>query len=127
MVEAPAPSESVHSPVVRAHISHAVIATYVADAVLGVPGVTGIVGGSFGSLERRADPDCARRAVRVTSADGGVGLVVRVRLGYGASAPAVCRAIDRSVRDYLAAMVAVSVGRLQIVVDQIGVDDGARG
>lgn len=117
--------ESVLSSSLRAHISHAVIATYVADAALGVDGVAGLVGGSFGSLERRSDPERAARAVSVgaPAADGGdVDLAVRLLLLRNAAAPDVCRAIDRAVRDYLASMVAVAVGRVSIVVEGIAGD-----
>jgi uncharacterized alkaline shock family protein YloU len=120
-------SESVLSSSLRAHISHAVIATYVADAALGVAGVAGLVGGSFGSLERRSDPDRAARAVTVATPSPGVGdvdLAVRLLLLRGATAPDVCRAVDRAVRDYLASMVAVTVGRVSIVVEGFA-GDGA--
>ena len=120
--------ESVLSSSLRAHISHAVIATYVADAALGVDGVAGLVGGSFGSLERRSDPERAARAVTVTTpaAGGGdVDLAVRLLVTRDAAAPDVCRAVDRAVRDYLEAMVAVGVGRVSIVVEGTA-SDGAQ-
>jgi len=114
--------ESVLSSSLRAHISHAVIATYVADAALGVNGVAGLVGGSFGSLERRSDPDRAARGVHVSTPEpegGAVDLGLRLLLADGASAPEVCRAVDAAVREYLEAMAAVAVGRLSIVVEGI--------
>jgi uncharacterized alkaline shock family protein YloU len=117
--------ESVLSSSLRAHISHDVIATYVADAALGVAGVAGLVGGSFGSLERRSDPERAARAVSVTTPAAGRGdvdLSVRLLLVKDAAAPDVCRAVDRAVRDYLEAMVAVTVGRVSIVVEAIAGD-----
>jgi uncharacterized alkaline shock family protein YloU len=101
------PSESVHSVVVRADISHAVIATYVADAVRGVPGVTALT---------------ASRPVRVVNApdDGSVDVDVRIVIAPSASCPDVSRAIDRAVRSYLGSMVAVLARRVSVTVEGVG-------
>jgi uncharacterized alkaline shock family protein YloU len=104
--------ESVHSPVVRAHISHAVIATYVADAAAGVPGIAQLAG---------------NKAVRVTTAvseAGTVDIEVHLVLAPGHAAPTVARALDASSRDFLRSMVAVEVGLLSIIVEDVA-SDGA--
>ena len=103
------PPASVHPPVVRAHISHAVIATYVADATLAVPGVA--------ALAERAS-----RSIHVRPAgygDGVVDLDLGIVLDAGASAPTVCRAVDAGVRAYLASMVAVETDAVSIVVEGV--------
>ena len=104
-MSAPEAPESVHSAVVKAHISHAVIASYVADALATVDGVGGLAGG---------------KAVRVGTRDdiaGHVDLEIRLVLRDRAAAPDVARAVDRAVREYLQSMVAVDVGRLALVVE----------
>ncbi|CAA9527483.1 MAG: hypothetical protein AVDCRST_MAG79-635 [uncultured Thermoleophilia bacterium] len=112
--------ESVHSPVVHAHISHAVIASYVADAALSVPGLHGFAGGGFGPLERRGER--AARGVRVSHAgddEGRVDLELRVVLDADADGPEVCQRIDDVVRDYLRSMVAVETGSVRVVVEGV--------
>jgi uncharacterized alkaline shock family protein YloU len=99
------PRESVHSPKVHAHISQAVIATYAADAAREVDGVYALLGGHFGSLDRRTDPERAAKAVRVSSRGEGVALDVHVLVAWGASIPDVTAQVDSAVRGNLASMV----------------------
>jgi uncharacterized alkaline shock family protein YloU len=102
--------ESVHSPVVRAEISHAVIATYVVDAVSGVDGVAALAGS---------------RPVRIASSPDESSLVdveVRLVLAGDACCPDTSRAVNGAVRRYLESMVAVRVRRLSVLVE--GVADG---
>ena len=80
-------AESVHSPGVSAHISHAVIAAYAAAAAREVAGVHALTGGHLGRLERRGDPD--RLGVRVTAAGEAVDLELHVITEWGVSIPAV--------------------------------------
>ena len=74
-------AESVHSPGVSAHISHAVIAAYAAAAAREVAGVHALTGGHLGRLERRGDPD--RLGVRVTAAGEAVDLELHVVTAVG--------------------------------------------
>ena len=83
-------AESVHSPGVSAHISHAVIAAYAAAAAREVTGVHALTGGHLGRLERRGDPD--RLGVRVAAAGEAVDLELHVITEWGASIPAVAGA-----------------------------------
>src|SRR4051812_43880035 len=105
MPDVPAASESVLSQKVHAHISHAVIATYAADAAQEVPGVHALLGGHFGSLDRRTDPERAAKAVRVTSRDDGVGLGIHLIVEWEAPIPEVAAAVGEQVRRYLHEMV----------------------
>lgn len=66
------------------------LAAYAADAAREVPGVAGLVGGA-----RR------HRGVRVTEAEGATTVEVNVALAWGASAPAVGRAVQERVAEYL--------------------------
>jgi uncharacterized alkaline shock family protein YloU len=110
-------AESVHSPGVSAHISHAVIAAYAAAAAREVAGVHALTGGHLGRLERRGDPD--RLGVRVTAAGEAVDLELHVITEWGASIPTVAAAVERSVRTYLASMIDLDVGALVVVIDDV--------
>jgi uncharacterized alkaline shock family protein YloU len=105
MAEPPAASESVLSQKVHAHISHAVIATYAADAAQEVDGVYALLGGHFGSLDRRTDPERAAKAVRVSSREGGVTLAIHLLVEWGASIPDVAAGVVHQVTRYLREMV----------------------
>ena len=96
--DATAGPESVHSATVHAHISHAVIATYAADAAGEVDGVYALLGGHFGSLDRRTDPERAAKAVRVTSRGEGVALDVHVLVEWRASIPDVVAGVTCGAR-----------------------------
>lgn len=125
MAETPVtrPLESVHSPTVSAHISHAVIASYAAAAAREVAGVAGISDGHAGLRDRRAgDPDRAPRGVRVTSEGGAIALQVQLVLEYGAGIAATAAEVERAVREFLRAMIDLDLDELQIVV--AGVVDG---
>src|SRR4051812_6127617 len=100
-----ATSESVHSASVSAHISHAVIATYAAAAAQEVPGVRGLVGGHFGPLERRTDPERAVKGVRVSADGAAIDLELHLVTEWGASIPAVAGDVERHVRAYLSSMI----------------------
>lgn len=121
MAEPPtgAPVESVHSPSVSAHISHAVIATYAAAAAREVPGVRGISDGHLGLLERRAEPDRAPRGVRVLADGDGIALELHVVAEWGARLPDVAAALQSAVRDYLAAMIELEVRQVAVVIDDV--------
>jgi uncharacterized alkaline shock family protein YloU len=98
------PREPLYSPKVHAPISPAVIATYAADAAGEVDGVYALLGGPFGSLDRRSDPERAAKAVRVTSRSEGVALDVHVLVDWLPSIPGLA-AVDGAVRAYLSSMV----------------------
>jgi hypothetical protein len=96
------------TPAVRAHVSHAVVATYVADAVDQVAGVT----------------LATARGVRVTGAEGPVDIELHVALGAAVAAPAASHALDAAVRTYLHSMMALDTGRISVVVEEAaGVPD----
>ena len=94
--------ESPSTPAVRAHVSHAVVATYVADAVDQVAGVALVT----------------TRPVRVTGAEGPVDIELHVALGAGIAAPAASRALDAAVRTYLHSMMALDTGHISVVVEE---------
>lgn len=121
MAEPPtgAPVESVHSPSVSAHISHAVIATYAAAAAREVAGVRGISDGHLGLLERRAEPDRAPRGVRVLAEGDQIGLELHVVVEWGARLPDVAAALETAVRDHLAAMSELAVRDVTVVIDDV--------
>jgi uncharacterized alkaline shock family protein YloU len=102
-----------------AHISHAVIATYAAAAVQDVAGVRGLVGGHFGPLERRTDPDRAQKGVRVSAAGDGVDVELHVVTEWGAAIPAVAAEIDQQVRAYLGSMIDLEPRTVSVLVDDV--------
>jgi uncharacterized alkaline shock family protein YloU len=113
------PVETVHSPAVAAHISHAVIATYAAAAAQDVNGVRGLVGGHFGGLERRTDPDRAAKGVRVSSDGDDVDVELHVVTEWGASIPEIAAALERQVRSYLASMLDLEPRAVAVLVDDV--------
>ena len=121
MAEPPtgAPVESVHSPSVSAHISHAVIATYAAAAAREVAGVRGISDGHLGLLERRAEPDRAPRGVRVLADGEHIGLELHLVAEWGAMLPDVAAAVQAAVREYLSAMIDLDVRDVAVVIDDV--------
>ena len=94
--------ESPSTPAVRAHVSHAVVTAYVADAVEQVAGVALLT----------------PRGVRVTGTDGPVDIELHVALAAGFAAPAVSQALDAAVRTYLHSMMALDTGHISVVVEE---------
>jgi uncharacterized alkaline shock family protein YloU len=120
--------ESVHSPAVSAHISHAVIATYAADAALEAGGVHGLLGGHFGSLDRRIDPERAAKAVRVDSdALGGIALELHIVVEEGVSIPETAQRVREGVRGYLSSMIDLDVEEITVLVDGLAPPDARAG
>lgn len=93
--------ESPTSPAVRAHVSHTVIATYVADAAAQVTGVSLANG----------------RPVRIAG-EGPVDLELHVALAAGTAAPEASRALAGAVRSYLYSMIALDTGRITVIVEE---------
>ena len=122
----PADAESVHSQSVRAHISHAVIATYAADAAREVPGVHGLLGGQFGSAGRRTDPERSAKAVRVLTHNGDdrLSLELHLVIAWDRSVPEVAAAVGDEVRRYLRSMIDLEVAEITVFVDGLAAPDG---
>jgi uncharacterized alkaline shock family protein YloU len=112
-----APAESVLSTTASAHISHAVIASYAAAAVLEVPGVRGISGS--GEPERDIDPERAPKGVRVSGDGRRVDLELHLVTEWGAPIPAVAREVERRVRRYLASMIELEPTEVAVVIDDV--------
>ena len=118
--EAPGePVEAVHSAAVAAHISHAVIATYAAAAAQDVAGLRGLVGGHFGGLDRRTDPERAQKGVRVSADGDHVDVELHVVTEWGAAIPAVAAEVERQVRSYLASMIDLEPRSVAVLVDDV--------
>lgn len=117
------PLESVHSPTVSAHISHAVIASYAAAAAREVAGVAGIPDGLLGLRDRHGgEPDRAPRGVRVSSEGDRIALQIQLTLDYGCDIAETGAQVERAVREFLRAMIDLDVDELQIAI--AGVIDG---
>jgi hypothetical protein len=99
--------ESVLSTAVRAHISHAVIAAYVADAIEAA-GAGVVLAGAAG------------KAIRVTAAGdeaGTINLELKLIVEVDVAAPDAARAVDAAVRRDVDQLVGVPVGVLRIVFE----------
>lgn len=114
-----APLESVHSPTVSAHISHAVIASYAAAAAREVAGVHSITDGHAGLRERRSEFDRPPRGVRVAADDEGIALHIHLIVEYGCDLAAVAAAVEASVRGFLRSMIDLEVSELELAVDDV--------
>lgn len=97
----------------HASISPDVLARYAGDAALEVDGVRGLVEGHRP----------LQRSVRVGVGEGGeVSVELHLAVEWGASIPAVGRAVQDRVGDYLARMADVRRAQVDVVVDEIGPD-----
>jgi len=93
-----------------ARISADVLASYAADAALEVEGVRGL------SAERLPP----RPGVRVTRDEQTVSVELHLEVDWGASIPAVARAVQQRVADYLGRMADVRPKSVDVIVDEIG-------
>ena len=93
-----------------ARISADVLASYAADAALEVEGVRGL------SAERLPP----RPGVRVASEEEKVSIAVHLEVDWGTSIPAVGRAVQERVTDYLGRMADVRPESVDVIVDEIG-------
>jgi uncharacterized alkaline shock family protein YloU len=91
-------------------ISPDILASYAADAALGIEGVSGLVDG--------ARP--RHRGVRVLDEEGGVAFELHLAVDWGASAPAVGDAVQVRVAEYLGRMAGLSPSRVDVIVDEVG-------
>jgi uncharacterized alkaline shock family protein YloU len=92
-------------------ISHDVLASYAADAALGIPGVGGVIEGT-----RR------HRGVRVTEKDGAFELEIHVAVAWGAGAPEIGAVVQERVSEYLAGVAKLPALSVDVVVAGIAVD-----
>ena len=89
-------------------ISTDVLATYVADAVLEVAGVHGLVGSALHRHE----------GVKVTREDDRVAVELHVALDWGAGAGTVGAAVQQHVAECLLRMADVRPDTIEVVVDE---------
>lgn len=94
----------------QAQISPDVLCRYAADAARDVPGVRALV---------ESHLPVRHRGVRLTSDDEGTRVELHVAVEWGTSIPALGRAVQQRVQDYLAQMADVDVGSVDVVVAQI--------
>jgi uncharacterized alkaline shock family protein YloU len=91
-------------------ISSDILASYAADAVREVEGVSGLV---ESTLHRH-------KGVRVVEEDGRVRVELHLAIDWGASIPDVGREVQRRVAGYLARMARVAPESVDVIVDEIG-------
>ena len=126
MAEHESPSlESVHSQAVRAHISHAVIATYAADAAVEVEGVHALVGGRVGSLTGAPSRSGRPRRCASRAAPAAPWRSDRPGRHVGFVDPRGRRRVSSAVGAYLESMVDLPVAEVTVFVDGVAVPDAA--
>ncbi len=91
-------------------ISADILASYAADAALGIDGVRGMVEG----------PRMRHGGVRITAEDDVVGVELHLAVEWGANVPEVGRAVQARVSEYLARMAALTPVTVDVIVDDIG-------
>jgi uncharacterized alkaline shock family protein YloU len=91
-------------------ISTDILASYAADAALGIDGVHGLVEG--------ARPK--HRGVKLATEDGAVTVELHLALDWGANAPAVGAAVQERVAEYLGRMTDLGTTTVDVCVDEIG-------
>jgi uncharacterized alkaline shock family protein YloU len=89
----------------HASISADILGRYAADAAREVEGVRGLAG---------------RRPSRIAEAEGRITVEVHVGVEWGASIPAVGRAVQERVKAYLERMTELDLAAVNVVVDEIG-------
>jgi uncharacterized alkaline shock family protein YloU len=94
----------------RASISADILASYAADAARDVAGVRGLVEGRLPQ----------HRPVRVSEENGRYTVELHLGVEWGASIPAVGRAVQQRVRTYLRGMADVEPAAVNIIVDEVG-------
>jgi uncharacterized alkaline shock family protein YloU len=95
----------------RARISDDVLGAYAADAALEVGGVRRLVEGA--GLPRH-------RGVKVVDDGGAVTVELHLALDWGMSLPAVARAVQGRVADYLDRMADMRPRTVEVVVGEVG-------
>jgi len=93
----------------QATISTDILARYAADAAKEVEGVRRVV-------DR---PIPGRRGVRVSGKDGAVRVELHLVAGRDASLPALGKAVQARVREYLSSMADVEPASVDVVVDAV--------
>jgi len=93
----------------RARISPDVLASYAADAAAEIAGVRGLA----------ESPVPGRKGVRVNTEGDQVALELHIEVEWGVSVPALGRAVQGRVREYLGRMVDVEPAAVDVVVERI--------
>jgi uncharacterized alkaline shock family protein YloU len=95
-------------------ISVDILASYAADAALGIDGVRGLV---VGTRPRH-------HGVKVTNDDGAVAVELHLAVDWGANVPAVGGAVQARVAEYLGRMADLTPATVDVVVDDVGPPSG---
>ena len=93
-------------------ISSGVIARYAEDAALEIDGVSALVVSERGKWRHRG--------ARVTDDGGGIAVELHLVLDWGVSVPAVGRAVQDRVAEYLRSMADLTTAKIDVIVDDIG-------
>ena len=91
-------------------ISADILASYAADAALGIVGVRGVVEGSRPR----------NQGVKVVTDDEAVAVELHLAVDWGLSVPEVGAAVQMRVAEYLSTMADLTPATVDVIVDEIG-------
>ena len=91
-------------------ISTDILASYAADAALGIKGVRGVVEGSRPR----------QHGVKVTTEDAAVAVELHLAVDWGLNVPEVGAAVQMRVAEYLSTMADLTPATVDVIVDDIG-------
>jgi uncharacterized alkaline shock family protein YloU len=91
-------------------ISADILASYAADAALGIEGVRGIVEGSRPR----------HHGVRVVTDDEAVAVEIHLAIDWGHNVPEVGAAVQMRVAEYLSTMADLTPATVDVIVDDVG-------
>jgi len=91
-------------------ISADILASYAADAALGIEGVRGIVDG----------PRARHHGVKVVTDDEAVTVELHLAVDWGLNVPEVGAAVQMRVAEYLSTMADLTPATVDVIVDDVG-------
>ena len=100
-------------------VSHLVVATYVADAARSVPGIVGLHSSPWKSLSPRARETHSGGVVVKNTDTGAVDVEIHARVAWGTVIPELAREVEDTVRQRVAALLSIELGRVTLFVDEI--------
>ena len=90
-------------------ISADILASYAADAALGIEGVRGLVEG----------PRSRHHGVKVTTEDTAVAVELHLAVDWGANVPEIGAAVQLRVAEYLSTMADLTPATVDVIIDDI--------
>ncbi len=100
-------------------VSHAVIASYVADAARSVHGIVELRGSAWKSLSYRSRETHSGGVVVKDAETGTVDVDIHVRVAWGTVIPELARQVEKAVRERVTALLNINLRGVTLFVDEI--------